>query len=203
MGAQQSCPKDFERGTEDTCRYICPSGFKPAQESSSTGPVDYACVSTHANDVRVSLTALPRPRPGHPEPPEYQAERDRVRSALKTLPEDEPAEVTEEESPASSLQSEPSRYVEQFEDPPPPGSVRDLVQTLKPLRPPTAPASDLAIATKGILESSAPNFLLIQVQLAIVVLCLLAYGFLPLTYAPGVCLLLLSVGAAVGIFLWK
>jgi hypothetical protein len=81
--------------------------------------------------------------------------------------------------------------------------MQEAVQELKPLRPPTAPASDIAIARKDILESSAPNFLLIQVELAIVILCLLAYVFLPLDYAPGVAVLLLSVGVAVGIFLWK
>lgn len=82
-------------------------------------------------------------------------------------------------------------------------SVKDLVDTLKPLRPPTAPASDLAAERKSILTSTAPNFLLIQVELAIVILCLLAYAFLPLEHAPGVTVLLLSVGVAVGIFLWK
>lgn len=82
-------------------------------------------------------------------------------------------------------------------------NLKDLVDTLKPLRPPTAPASDIQAARKDILTSSAPNFLLIQVELAIVILCLLVYAFGPLEYAPGITVLLLSVGVAVGIFLWK
>lgn len=82
-------------------------------------------------------------------------------------------------------------------------TVKDLVDTLKPLRPPTAPASDLAIERKSLLTSTAPNFLLIQVELAIVILCLLVYAFAPLDQAPGLVVLLLSVGVAVGIFLWK
>jgi hypothetical protein len=77
------------------------------------------------------------------------------------------------------------------------------VQSLKPLRPPTAPAADLAAERKAILTSSAPNFLLIQVELAIVILCLLSYTFMNLDYAPGVTVFLLSVGVALGIFLWK
>ena len=82
-------------------------------------------------------------------------------------------------------------------------TVKDLVDTLKPLRPPTAPASDLQKERKSVLTSSAPNFLLIQVELAIVILCLLVYAFGPLEHAPGIVVLLLSVGIAVGIFLWK
>jgi hypothetical protein len=102
-----------------------------------------------------------------------------------------------EVSPHSQSQSEYARYTEQFD------TVKSVVDTLKPLRPPTAPASDLAIERKEILESSAPNFLLIQVELAVVILCLLVYAFLPLEVAPGLCILILSVGVAVGIFLRK
>lgn len=82
-------------------------------------------------------------------------------------------------------------------------TVKDLVDTLKPLRPPTAPADDLAAERKAITESSAPNFLLIQVELGILILCLLVYLFIPLEYAHGLAVLLLSVGVALGIFLWK
>jgi hypothetical protein len=99
--------------------------------------------------------------------------------------------------PHSQIRDDVARYTEQFT------TVEDVVNSLKPLRPPTAPASDLAIERKAILESSAPNFLLIQVELAIVILCLLVYAFLPLEVAPGLTVLLLSVGVAVGIFLRK
>jgi hypothetical protein len=99
--------------------------------------------------------------------------------------------------PHSQIRTESARYVEQYTN------LQDTVAALKPLRPPTAPASDLARERKAILESSAPNFLLIQVELAIVILCLLAYLVLPMEVAPGVVILGLSVGVAVGIFLWK
>jgi len=99
--------------------------------------------------------------------------------------------------PHSQIRTESARYVEHYE------TLQDTVAALKPLRPPTAPASDLARERKAIVESSAPNFLLIQVELAVVILCLLAYAVLPMDVAPGVALLLLSVGVAVGIFLWK
>jgi hypothetical protein len=99
--------------------------------------------------------------------------------------------------PHSQIRTESARYVEHYDN------LQDTVAALKPLRPPTAPATDLARERKAILESSAPNFLLIQVELAVVILCLLAYLVLPMEVAPGVALLGLSVGAAVGIFLWK
>jgi hypothetical protein len=99
--------------------------------------------------------------------------------------------------PHSQIRTESARYVEQFD------TIQATVDSLKPLRPPTAPATDLARERKAILESSAPNFLLIQVELAVVILCLLAYLVLPMEVAPGVALLGLSVGVAVGIFLWK
>jgi hypothetical protein len=99
--------------------------------------------------------------------------------------------------PHSQIRTESARYVEHYDN------LQATVAALKPLRPPTAPASDLARERKAILDSSAPNFLLIQVELAVVILCLLAYLVLPMEVAPGVALLGLSVGVAVGIFLWK
>ena len=81
--------------------------------------------------------------------------------------------------------------------------LQEVNQSLKPFRPPTAPASDLAIERKAILESSAPNFLVVQVALAALVLALLGYLFLPVNLAHPVALLLFSVGIAVGIFLMK
>jgi hypothetical protein len=98
--------------------------------------------------------------------------------------------------PHSQIRTESAKYVEHY-------TVQEVAESLKPLRPPTDPASDLARERKAILESSAPNFLLIQVELAVVILCLLAYLVLPMNIAPGVAILGLSVGVAVGIFLWK
>ena len=120
-----------------------------------------------------------------------------IRMPLGSPPPEPKRETMEDLSGVSTIRSDVFPVYETFD------TLQEAVQELKPLRPPTAPASDLAIERKAILESSAPNFLLIQVELAIVILCLLAYAFLPLEYAPGVAVLLLSVGVAVGIFLWK
>ena len=208
------CPKDFEHGLGGTCRHTCPDTFKYLQETSTTGPTEESCVSMYDNSVRFKLVPLPLPRPTLPEPAEYVTERDRVKAEadrltshlasqlpVSDLLQDVRAEMAGKAQAFTRIQSEYARFTEGFEDTP--TSVKDLVDTLKPMRPPTAPASDLAKARKDILNSSAPNFLLIQVELAIVILCLMAYAFLPMSYAPGITVLLLSVGVAVGIFLWK
>lgn len=143
----------------------------------------------------------------------YAAERTRVDTEIASLAQevsrkqpvqdallDARAQMGANVNAYTKIRTELAQY-ESFDNPP--ASVKDLVDELKPLRPPTAPASDIAIERKAILESSAPSFLLIQVQLAIVILCLLVYAFLPMTIAPGLSVLLLSVGVAVGIFLWK
>jgi hypothetical protein len=165
------------------------------------------------NTARVTLQPILAPNPDLPEPPEYAAERTRVATEIRALEarvasqqpirdvlQDARSQMGANVQAYTQIRTEMSQY-EHYENPP--TSVKSLVDTLKPLRPPTAPASDLAAERNAILESSAPNFLLIQVELAVLILCLLAYSFLPMTMAPGVTVLLLSVGVAVGIFLRK
>lgn len=82
-------------------------------------------------------------------------------------------------------------------------TIREVNQSLTPLRPPTAPASDIEMSRKAIRESSAPNILFLQLLLGLLVLCLIGYALLPLGVAHGLALLLLSVGIALGFFLKK
>lgn len=163
------------------------------------------------NSIKVKLRPLPMINPAaRPNLTPYVTERARVDAEIKTataqveakLPvadalRDAQAQMAANINAHSQIRTEFAKYTENFE------TVKSVVDSLKPLRPPTAPASDLAIERKAILDSSSPNFLLIQVELAIVILCLLVYAFLPLEVAPGLAILLLSVGVAVGIFLRK
>ena len=81
--------------------------------------------------------------------------------------------------------------------------IRQTTSSLHSLRPPTAPASDIARVQKDIVSTTTPNLLVIQIALVILLLCLLVYFFLPMNYAHPIAVLLLSVGFAVGIFLNK
>lgn len=81
--------------------------------------------------------------------------------------------------------------------------IRQVTNSLNPLRPPTAPASDIAQVKKEIINIRSPNLLVIQIALVILLLCLLVYLFLPMNYAHPIVFLLSSVGLAVGIFLKK
>jgi hypothetical protein len=214
MGANASCPQDFEKGIGFFCRHTCPPKFKYAQEGGQTGPPEEYCVYMHNNEYKIKLTGLLPPHQKM-ESSQYMDERNRVRAEYRTLGEkiateqpvydtiqDIRGDMAAHANAYSQIKTEYAKYAEPFENQKP-ESLKDLVQTLKPLRAPTAPASDLSIVRKGILESSSPNFLLIQVELAILILCLLAYSFLPLQYAQGAAVVILSVGVAVGIFLWK
>jgi hypothetical protein len=209
MGAGSSCPQGFEKGTLVFCRATCPDRFKYMQESGD--PPGEFCVSMYDNSVKVRLKSLPMINPtARPNLTPYATERARVDGEIRTAEAQVASKRTVEDTlrdaqsqmaanvmAHSQIRTEAAKYTENFT------TVKSLVDSLKPLRPPTAPASDLAIERKAILESSAPNFLLIQVELAIVILGLLVYAFLPLEVAPGLTILLLSVGVAVGIFLWK
>lgn len=81
--------------------------------------------------------------------------------------------------------------------------LKDVSDSLAPFRPPTAPAADIEEEKRKIVKGGGPNFLFLQVTVAMVALSLLCYVFLPVSYATPLSFLMLSVAVAVGIFLWK
>jgi hypothetical protein len=83
----------------------------------------------------------------------------------------------------------------------PVSSMADVIKSLKPFRPPTAPASDLEKERKEITLLSARNLYFIQIALFLVVLAMLSYFVLPLDTANLIAFALLSVGIAMGFFL--
>lgn len=78
--------------------------------------------------------------------------------------------------------------------------LRDVNQSLKPFRPPTAPASDKAIERKAILSGNQ-SLVFIQLVLFILLAVLVSYLLLPTHYANGIAFVLLCVGVAYGFFL--
>lgn len=81
-------------------------------------------------------------------------------------------------------------------------TLEDVNQSLKPFRPPTAPASDKAIERKAILSGNQ-SLVFIQLVLFILLAVLVAYLLLPTNYANGIAFVLLCVGVAYGFFLRK
>ena len=212
MGANLSCPRDFEEGVEFTCRKKCPAGFKYAQEGGDTTPIVEKCVFDTNNTYFIELRQIPSLRPDQPETPEFGAERTRVAREFQTLREriqrEAPvqdrisafrSERDEDIQEYTRIQSEYSNYSSAAAVT---STMKQVLDSLKPMRPPVA-GSEINAERKRILETSQPNMLVIQIALAIAVLSLLVYIVMPAEYAHIVVFLLLSVGVAVGIFLKK
>lgn len=213
MGGSISCPQDFERGVGFSCRMTCPANFKYVQEGGGPAPMIEKCVFSTNNSYFVTLQPMPGlGEPGEPERDMHTAERARVSQELKSLNERIQREAPVQDRIASfkderattvneynRIQSEYANYSSASAVA---ASIKNVTDSLKPMRPPVA-GSDIQKERKYILESSKPNMLLIQVALAVVVLCLLAYVLMPPESAHIVAFLLLSVGVALGIFLRK
>ena len=80
-------------------------------------------------------------------------------------------------------------------------AIHETEQALKPLRPKTAPADDLALERRKISLDARQSLLLVQLALFLVFLSLLAYVVLPRDWANGISFLLLCVGIGSGFFL--
>lgn len=78
------------------------------------------------------------------------------------------------------------------------GVMREVIDSLKPFRPPTAPSSDLEKERKEITEITKRNLYFIQFALLLVVLVLLSYLLLPFDSANLIAFLPLCVGIGLG-----
>lgn len=211
MGANVSCPQDFERGTGFSCRIRCPANFKYSQEG---GGSTEKCVFTNNNAYSVEIRALSPLKPGVPEPKEYADERNRFSQELKKRNEQIQREAPVQDKVASFQEqrkndvNEYSRIQSEYATYSAAGAVantiKSVTESIRIPRPPVAgSAKDIETERKKLLESSKPDMLIIQIALAVVVLCLLVYVIIPAEYAHILAFLLLSVGVAVGIFLKK
>jgi hypothetical protein len=82
-------------------------------------------------------------------------------------------------------------------------AIRDTTASIRVLRAPTAPSSDLEKERRAISLDLKQSLLFVQVVLFIIVLSLLSYLVLPIAWAHGIVFLLLCVGVAIGFFLRK
>jgi hypothetical protein len=79
--------------------------------------------------------------------------------------------------------------------------IREVTDSLKPFRPPTAPSSDLEKERKEITNLATRNLYFIQIALFLVVLSMLSYFMFSLDTANLIAFGLLCVGIALGFFL--
>ena len=211
MGANVSCPQDFELGSGIDCHMKCPANFKYVQEGGGSEPLVHKCVFVTNNTYSVTLTPLEAPRPGVPEPEEYASERTRVSQELKILNEriqrqapvqDKIISLREQRmndiNEYNRIQSEYASYSSAGATA---YAIKEVKDSLPSFKPPVA--GSVEIERRNMLESSKPSMLVIQVALVVVALCLLVYVLVPAQYAHIIAFLLLSVGIAVGIFLRK
>jgi len=79
--------------------------------------------------------------------------------------------------------------------------IKKVKDSLKPFRTQTAPSSDLEKERKAITLVARRKMYFLQIVLFIVVLVLLSYVILPLSYANPIAFLLLCSAIALGFFL--
>jgi hypothetical protein len=80
-------------------------------------------------------------------------------------------------------------------------TIKEVIDSLKPFRPPTAPASDLEKERKEITDIAKRNLYFIQIALFLVLLAMLSYFMFSLDTANLLAFGLLCVGIAMGFFL--
>jgi cation transport ATPase len=194
MGASLSCPNGFQQGAPFSCQANCPSEFK-----NTVGQ----CVHVTRNRG-FALTRLPMLQPGSPVPTTFQEEQKRVQAEAAKIREeiratDEIEKVRNQNvQEYSRIQTEAANYNESVSAV---RELRDVKDSLKPFRPPTAPSSDLEKERKAITDVARRNLYFLQIALFLVVLVLLSYITLPLEYANAISFLLLCMGIALGFFL--
>ena len=81
--------------------------------------------------------------------------------------------------------------------------IKEINNSLKPMRAPTAPSSDLEKERRAILSIQGHDLFFIQFSLFLLVLVFLSYLTLPTDTAHVLSFLLLSVGVSIGFFLTR
>lgn len=212
MGGNLSCPAGFEEGGFLSCRSTCPPEFKHVQEGGgAAGPPVLKCVSVRRNNRFFTLTAL---RPADRDQPlsvEYETEVDRVKTEAARVLAEVDADIQEtrllndasdsrskQVRDYSKIESDYAVFTEQRKVT---DEIEKTKESLKPLRPPTAPASDMEKERREITDIARRNLFFIQVALFLVVLAMLCYLILPQDSANLIAFALLSVGIAMGFFL--
>jgi len=210
MGQALSCPPGFEKGGLFTCHAVCPARFKYAQESGGgAGPPVSKCVHSVYNQFFFNLNSLPQLEANDPVPSTYATERERVETeAIRVNKEIADIGVLGEVS------RQRTKYVDEYtriqsnysdfkDSSATAEKIKEVNNTLKRMRAPTAPSSDLEKERKAILSIQTHDLFFIQFSLFLLVLVFLTYVTLPTDTAHILSFLLLSVGVSIGFFLTR
>ena len=194
MGGSFSCPSEFEQGLMFSCHAKCPDEF-----------VNVGDDCRHvARNRKFGLTRLPMTNGIDPVPSTFENETKRVAQEAAKIREE--IRITDTLSKAkdshvqdySKIQAEYAAFKQvgtAVEE------VREVKDSLKPFRPPTAPSSDLEKERRAITNDAKRNLYFLQAALFLVLLAMLSYVLLPIGYANPIAFLLLCVGIAMGFFL--
>lgn len=207
MGNVVFCPAGFQPGPQvGTCIAECPEGFEYSQE----GGVQ-RCVYIYDNGISYTLNAIVSPPPkSRTEPRRFENERSRINAELARVWK----EIADKTRTAAQLAGErnaivgsysriQSEYAAVNDTIEPAKVMKEVANSLKPFRPPTAPDSDIEKERKAIVDMKALDLLVVQVALFVTVLVLVAYIILPRGVAHVVAFMLVVVGIAFGFFLQK
>jgi hypothetical protein len=208
------CPPGFERGLLWSCHAKCPAEFKYVGESSNTiAPGADKCVHILRNNRYVTLTSLPALPAGETPPNTYKAESDRVineAEEVKLKVREDEAEERElksftdirqqQELNFFRIKSEHAAYTSTQQGV---EALKSVTDTLKPMRPKTAPGAAIELERKSLLETHGYSLFLVQLSLALLIASFVSYLTLPRDYAHAITFLLLCTGISFGFFLRK
>ena len=171
MGQTLSCPPGFEKGPLFTCHAACPSKFKYAQDSGGgTGPPVSKCVHSVYNQFFFNLNSLPQLEASDQLPSTYTTEKQRVETeAMRVNKEVEDIGVLGEVSrQRTKYVDEYTRIQSNYSDFKDTSAtvekIKEVNHSLRRMRAPTAPSSDLEKERKAIVSiqtrvtSSSFNF---------------------------------------------
>ena len=209
MSQSVGCPPGFEKGVFFTCHAECPPRFKYQQDEGGAGPPVSKCVHNHHNQIFFNLTSLPQIEPTEEMPQSYSSEMDRIETEIARVDNELNELLTLNETGRqrrrhvreySTIQS---RYANFKDASAAVNKLKEVSDTLKPMRAATAPSSDLEKERKAILSIETRDLFFIQFSLFLLVLVFLTYLTLPTDTAHVLAFLLLSVGVSIGFFLTR
>lgn len=198
-----TCPSGFTTGLWwGSCRLICPSDFK-YERGSGGGTCIYTKDNRHrvrVNDLSVRGSTRESDRERERFERELQKVRDDIRQSEADTQrlQDARDQSSRWTAQAGSIASEAAAWRELSQAG---KDLRETTDSLRPMRPPTAPSSDLDMERRAISFELKQGLTFLQVVLFLVVLALLGYLFLSTTLAHGIAFLLLCVAIATGFFL--